>query len=374
MRLSKEATLLLVEDDPILVEIYKITFANNFLLCDFASNGQIAYEMWEAAPTKYDLIISDVNMPVMSGLELLEKIRETSIEQSFIIITSNKDVEINQNISYHHVDAILPKPLSENILFPLLYRVLTKISDHKDINLYIEQLEHYSHEYIQYQLSIKRIIKKLQTSSIDNATLISSLKNIISAKGDVNKTQVVSKREFSTQEESDLRVDIQEQAMSAMELHNILDEYILDKIDNIFEVMDDLYIHIDQLNELETVVIKKSDLEYISNCINDFITIVENIGLFPIITRAFSNLNDFVIHLEADKLINIEKNKLFLEMFTYLLNDMRNWISIVFIDKKAENIYYFDASFVSNCLNISSIFDDFNDEEYDIDSDDSMFF
>jgi CheY-like chemotaxis protein len=374
-KLSKDISLLLVDDDPILIEIYKSIFANDFLLCDVATNGKIAYEMWEASPSKYDLIVSDINMPVMTGLELLEKVREKSTEQSFIIVTSSKDIELSQNIAYHQVDAILPKPLNETILFPLLYRVLTKVTDHKDIHLYIEQLEHYSHEHVSYQLGIKRIIKELQHNTIDSTTLIASLENIISPKDDVTTTQTVSnKKEFSTQEENDLRVDIQEKEMSSLELHDILDEYILDKIENLFEIMDSLYLHLDRLYEIKDIILNYTDIQRIANSIDNFATILESIGLFSIITRAFSNLNDALLNLDEENLTNIERNKLFLEMFTYLLNDMKNWIQIVFIDKKAENIYYFDASFVSNCLNISSIFDEHDDDAYDIDNDDDMFF
>ena len=55
-----------------------------------AEDGQTAYEMITGG--NYDLIISDLKMPRMDGLTLLEKIRGDSVDSAFIILTGHGDL------------------------------------------------------------------------------------------------------------------------------------------------------------------------------------------------------------------------------------------------------------------------------------------
>ena len=70
---TSQTRILVVDDEPDLVSTveYRLRFAN----CDVitASNGQEGLE--KAAGEKPDLILLDTNMPVMSGHEMLERLR-----------------------------------------------------------------------------------------------------------------------------------------------------------------------------------------------------------------------------------------------------------------------------------------------------------
>ena len=55
-----------------------------------AENGRDAYE--QLCNGKFDLVISDLNMPEMNGLTLLKKIREDGMDTAFIILTGNSDL------------------------------------------------------------------------------------------------------------------------------------------------------------------------------------------------------------------------------------------------------------------------------------------
>ena len=59
-----------------------------FELADSAANGQIAYDLIKANPSKYDILILDINMPKMGGIELLEALDRDKIRAKVIIVST----------------------------------------------------------------------------------------------------------------------------------------------------------------------------------------------------------------------------------------------------------------------------------------------
>lgn len=95
MRDSKVVTILLVEDDEIDVKALrwafdKLKIANPLMV---AGDGVEALEMLKDLPRPY-LIITDINMPRMNGIELLRNIRQSpEFHDSivFVLTTSNDE-------------------------------------------------------------------------------------------------------------------------------------------------------------------------------------------------------------------------------------------------------------------------------------------
>ena len=73
MKLPADLTILLVEDNHINQRLAVLTLNVLALKCDVASNGKEAYEMYQQK--KYDLILMDMQMPVMNGAESARMIR-----------------------------------------------------------------------------------------------------------------------------------------------------------------------------------------------------------------------------------------------------------------------------------------------------------
>ena len=92
---SKPVTILLVEDDEIDVKALqwafeKLKIANPLVI---ARDGVEAWEMLQELPRPY-LVISDINMPRMNGIELLRKIRASQNTHDaivFMLTTSNDE-------------------------------------------------------------------------------------------------------------------------------------------------------------------------------------------------------------------------------------------------------------------------------------------
>ena len=95
MQSSKTVTILLVEDDEIDVKALRWAFdklkvANPLVV---ARDGVEAWEMLKDLPRPY-LIITDINMPRMNGIELLKKIRQSPDYRDsivFALTTSNDE-------------------------------------------------------------------------------------------------------------------------------------------------------------------------------------------------------------------------------------------------------------------------------------------
>ena len=95
MRSSRVVTILLVEDDEVDVKALrwafdKLKIANPLVI---ARDGVDAWEKLAELPRPY-LIISDINMPRMSGIELLRKIRQSDDYRDsivFMLTTSNDE-------------------------------------------------------------------------------------------------------------------------------------------------------------------------------------------------------------------------------------------------------------------------------------------
>ncbi|MCK5545543.1 MAG: tetratricopeptide repeat protein [Desulfobulbaceae bacterium] len=77
-----------------------------------ASNGRMAWKVLEDAKAPIHFIISDYNMPQMSGTELLHRIRNTKEWRDipFLMITAEANMEVVAEAAEHDVDAYLTKP------------------------------------------------------------------------------------------------------------------------------------------------------------------------------------------------------------------------------------------------------------------------
>jgi len=128
--INKEMKILIVDDSRAMRRIVK-KFLNNH---DFntlleADHGKKALEILQN--DSIDLIVSDLNMPVMDGLELLEilKANDRTKNIPFIMLTVEAIQKTMNKAIALNVDSYIVKPVSENLFIDEMLRVLG--SDHK---------------------------------------------------------------------------------------------------------------------------------------------------------------------------------------------------------------------------------------------------
>ncbi len=78
--------VLIAEDDPALIKLYKMVLEETFEL-DIACNGQEALD--SANVHRPDIIVMDLMMPVMDGLEALSRFKENPATATIPVILTN---------------------------------------------------------------------------------------------------------------------------------------------------------------------------------------------------------------------------------------------------------------------------------------------
>lgn len=116
--MKKIIQILLVEDDQLDVIDIKRTLdkMNIFYQMRVAKNGEEALELLEAYNQNPDIILMDINMPKMDGLELLGIIRQNNLWKNikcFIITTSSEKTD-KQKAEQLGVSGYIIKPFKIN--------------------------------------------------------------------------------------------------------------------------------------------------------------------------------------------------------------------------------------------------------------------
>lgn len=137
--------LLLVEDEADVREgiLAEIDWAAcGFELVDAAENGQEAVELMERFVP--DVVVTDIQMPFMDGLQLSEWIRDHYPTTKIIILTGFDEFEYAQKAVKLHIDEYLLKPYSSEDLVSMLAKIKSQIDDEAARRENVQTLqEHY---------------------------------------------------------------------------------------------------------------------------------------------------------------------------------------------------------------------------------------
>ena len=126
--------LLIVDDEP-LVQAGLKSMLNwpelEIELCKIAGNGKIAYDI--ILEEKPDIVIADIRMPVMSGLELMKKCREDMGELPvFILLTSYEEFSYaREALRYHVIEYLVKLELTADTLKNAVEKSISEVKKYK---------------------------------------------------------------------------------------------------------------------------------------------------------------------------------------------------------------------------------------------------
>ena len=123
-KIQQQQTVLLVDDDPSLIALYRIYLQNNYHVIS-VENGQKAYDYLQK--NNVDIVISDINMPVMNGIELRQLLNQQGKELTpFIFLTTADNQHLLELATSLGIDDYLNKPITKDTLLQTTQRVLTR--------------------------------------------------------------------------------------------------------------------------------------------------------------------------------------------------------------------------------------------------------
>jgi CheY-like chemotaxis protein len=116
--------VLVVDDEVHIIHVVAIKLRNNGYEPITAGNGKEAYEL--AVSENPDIIIADYMMPVMSGLELLEKLRdnEQTRDIPFVLLTARNFAIDDIRLQQFKVSQCISKPFSPKELLRTIEDIL----------------------------------------------------------------------------------------------------------------------------------------------------------------------------------------------------------------------------------------------------------
>jgi PAS domain S-box-containing protein len=173
---SKDLNVLYVEDDLALREEVSLFLSDIFQKVDLAANGEEGLR--KLAQNNYNLVITDIRMPVMDGIEMIEKIKEIYPEQAVLVTSAHNEVEYLVKLINLGVDNFVTKPLQSEQIFKVLHKIVEHIHHKKELRKYQQDLQDANAKLRQFtsmqsrSLDLKSSILKSYKEAIDKATIV----------------------------------------------------------------------------------------------------------------------------------------------------------------------------------------------------------
>jgi DNA-binding NtrC family response regulator len=119
-----QGKILIADDERHIAEGLQMLLSDDGYEVDMASDGQSAWDLIEQG--RYALVLADLQMPEIDGLELFSRMREAQIPSEVIIITGHGSVESAKVAMKHEAYDYLEKPLKIDRLRELIPKAVEK--------------------------------------------------------------------------------------------------------------------------------------------------------------------------------------------------------------------------------------------------------
>jgi signal transduction histidine kinase/CheY-like chemotaxis protein/AraC-like DNA-binding protein len=172
---NKDTTVLIVEDNPDMRKIVANIIQKYFNVIT-APNGEKGYEL--AKNHTPDVVVSDILMPVMDGIEMCMKLKKNPLTSyiPIIILTAMDSMESNINGLEVGADAYITKPFSETLLICTINNLLRSRDKIKEVFGFSRLIDNYAKtKDKQDQAFIKKCIEVLYENIEDESFHIDNL-------------------------------------------------------------------------------------------------------------------------------------------------------------------------------------------------------
>jgi len=131
--------VLIVDDDLTLRTILSVMLTHADFLCRTATCGEEALCLLASDPT--DVVISDLRMPGISGMDLLIEVRQRYPRLAFLMVTGEDETRVGVRAMQLGADDYLLKPFDADVVLGSLHRALQKKKLEREVQEYRLHLE-----------------------------------------------------------------------------------------------------------------------------------------------------------------------------------------------------------------------------------------
>jgi response regulator RpfG family c-di-GMP phosphodiesterase len=136
---SPVVRVLIVDDDPALRKILSVMLTQSAFVCRTAASGEEALCLLEKYPL--DVVISDLRMPGISGMDLLIEVRQRYSHLAFLMVTGEDEIRVGVRAMQLGADDYLLKPFDADVVLGSLHRALHKKKLEREVMEYRLRLE-----------------------------------------------------------------------------------------------------------------------------------------------------------------------------------------------------------------------------------------
>ncbi len=331
---SKTLTALYVEDDDNIRENYSKIFQELFKSLDVSINGQEGLDSYKSGA--YDIVITDINMPRMNGIEMIRNIFKLNEEQVVVVTSAHDEAKYLIELIDLGVSKFLVKPIDFSKLLSILFRTCKRIQETKELHEYQRLVE-------EENLSTAALLSELQrkNSELEKAIQKKTQKENVT----ITLSDGIEKEKKFTKEQLDFYTPHLDK-ISALEFisHFAGDvETLSDKLEEIEETLE-LTIH------QKLTAPTQQSVKQLATSFSDYAFLLDS-------TLKYSNLAQALRHLSS-VLLQVEHLELLSDMkpFFFGIADSLQKVRIdVFVKKTAQDIHFLDQSIISDCLQTESM-------------------
>ncbi|KAB0620664.1 response regulator [Aliarcobacter skirrowii CCUG 10374] len=324
----EDITILVAEDNITNQELIKIILEKSNIKVTMAKNGKEAVELF--SKNRFDLILMDLQMPVLSGFDATKKIREIDKQIPIVALTASNLIEDREKANEVLMDDFLLKPIDTEILYNVLIKYIkklkgvkiayktikneplnnildlnvlkNKISDNKQIEMilrkFLEELED----------DFKDIIEYLLNSNEKAKTLVHSLKGLSGNIGANRLFDICVK--IDNKFKKAVSIDPSDIKILKDEIENIKNE--LNFLGSIFKDESNKVLNNDKFDENKAVLIIKSYIKKLNDSDmlskDDLEILYENLFRLTNDSSILISLEKEIDDFEYEKAIEILKN------------------------------------------------------------------
>ncbi|NOX15613.1 MAG: response regulator [Epsilonproteobacteria bacterium] len=164
-KLGQNISILYVEDDKDLLQgmtnYLKLVFAR----VDTAQDGEEGLEKY--SKNSYDIVITDIQMPKINGIEMIKTIRKQNLNQEILITTAFSEVHYLLKAIELDVNGYIVKPINFDKINATLYKVVSTINMQKENIRYKTKLE----EMVEEKTAQNLLLQKEQIDNYEQTLL-----------------------------------------------------------------------------------------------------------------------------------------------------------------------------------------------------------